>query len=117
MSNKESSIFTTAKVLNMLSTYPEEEKIRWISECKKNEDATISDHKHKICTGRALTLVKRMLVCGASKEEMYNPMKHLYLCINARKYNLDVDESAKDLVIKDYREKYKRITEEPEEDI
>lgn len=114
---KESNVFATAAVLNLISeTVKDADQRQWIEGFERQEVWDISDHSLRISTGKALSIVKRMLKNGANAKDLWKGLQYLWICINAKKYNLDMESAALGFDISELSEKYRNHEEESQEE-
>lgn len=66
----------------------------------------ISDHRHQIVTGRAIKTYRNMKNEGASEEDLFAAWSFFMICMNARKYKLDIDKAAKDFNFEELERRY-----------
>lgn len=67
----------------------------------------ISDHRHQVVTGRAIKTYRNMKNDDSvSEEDLFAAWSFFMICLNARKYKLDIDKAAKDFNFDDLERKY-----------
>ena len=65
-----------------------------------------SNHVHNIVTGSAVKLVRDVIANGGTEEEIDQALKYMIMCINSKKYMLNVKKYSKENGIWDLRKKY-----------
>lgn len=66
----------------------------------------MTDRLHACLVGRAAHLIQEMAAKGATDEELNRAIEYSMVCIDSKKYNLDVEDCYKDLRIEDLLDKY-----------
>ena len=67
------------------------------------------DRKRAIELGMIARLADHMCAGGATDKEFYNIIVYAYLLIDAVRYEVDFPKAAKDLNIKEIKEKYEKV--------
>lgn len=98
---------TTGTVLNMLGEHFNEfEKICISDNYKEKDGEELSPNRHKILTGEAMNIAKKIIANGGTEEEVNKALTYLVVCMDARKYKLDVTKCFDELGIDQLKTKY-----------
>ena len=113
---KESNNLTTARILNLVAdTVTDEDKAGWRDVYKLMKLWDMSDNKHAMYTGQAVVVAKKILKNGGTSYDMWFILNYIWICINAKKYKLDIRKAANDFKIDYLNNKYRdHSDEEPE---
>lgn len=71
-------------------------KVRSEYKREPGSGSDLTDRDHRMFTGRAFALAKQVITKGGTDEEVYWAVLWLYVCIDARKYDLDCNKFWKD---------------------
>lgn len=83
-----------------------DEKKQELIEKYSGSDKVISEHRQKVLIGEWLYNASRMLIRGATEDELRKVVEHIQVLIMARKYNLDIERSYKDRDLLSLHRKY-----------
>jgi len=62
---------------------------------------------HRVITGKAMAIVKRVLDNGGTEDEVHKALVYLFVCMDAMKHKLDYKQCCIDYGIRALDEKYK----------
>jgi len=79
-------------------------------------EKTISYERHRLLTGNAMSLLRRMAKYGATDEEMLRALEYFLVCVDAMKHHLDCAMCAVVNDISGLRRKYARRSSEAKEE-
>lgn len=97
----------TARIMLMISDIGEDEKQELYEKYYiADKPLTISESAQIVLIGNWVNNATKMLLRGATEEELKNIVEHIIILIGLRKYNLDIKKSYKDHDLLNLTRKY-----------
>lgn len=100
-------ISTTELLELMWKVVSEEERQNIIRKYKMDyADINFTPARHRMVTGRAMTLAKTVINDGGTEEEVKKAILNLMVCMDAEKYKLDLKKWEQDSNVALLKQKY-----------
>ena len=95
------------QIMIMLSAIPEEKKKELIEKYKReNQDEIMTENARKVLVGNWFNNAVKMLLKGATEDELNQVLEHVVVLLGCTYYNLDVQKSHKDHDLLNLTRKY-----------
>ena len=95
------------KIMIMLSAIPEEKKKELIEKYKlENQDQIMTESARRVLVGNWFNNAVKLLLKGATEEEINRVLEHIEVLLGCTYYNLDVQRSHKDHDLLNLTRKY-----------